>query len=46
MNKFQVCERTIKYYQSTINYVILAKKDLMLFCENGIIYCAVVKAIK
>lgn len=46
MDKFDVCERTIKYYQSEINSVILERKDLMLFCECGIMFCDLVKTIR
>ena len=46
MDSFKVCERTIKYYQSEINFVILQRKDLMIYCENGLMFCAEVKAIR
>lgn len=46
MDSFKVCERTIKYYQSEINFVILQRKNLMIYCENGLMFCAEVRTIK
>ena len=46
MDSLGICERTLRYYQATLNAILIERKNLQVFILNGIIYVDFVKAIK
>lgn len=46
MDSLSICERTLRYYQATINAFLIEFKNMQVFISNCIMYVDFVKAIK
>ena len=46
MDSFGICERSLRYYQATMNAMLIERKNLQVFIKDGLMYVDFVKAIK
>ena len=46
LDEYNICERTLRYYQAVINELIIPRRNLQCFISDELIYVDEVKTIK